>query len=129
MTPCMLMNLVSFYLANTYDGIKFVTQKKWLYTTRLMVLMVRWVVRSILMEDPLTFFSFQPMLHNWCNKGQGMCYSVSRMVPIKEPLLLIAKSRPCSGGGSRFSLAEGAGRSSEVERSLMVRWVVGSWTH
>ena len=31
------------------------------------------VVRQI---DPLSYFSFQPVLHNWCNKGRGMCYSV-----------------------------------------------------
>ena len=33
-------------------------------------LMVRWVVGSILHGmDPLSYFSFQPVLHNWCNKG------------------------------------------------------------
>ena len=49
--------------------------------------MVRWVVGSILHgEDPLSYFSFQPVLHDWCNKGRGMMH-------IKEPLLLIRKSR------------------------------------
>ena len=53
-------------------------------------LMVRWVVGSILHGvDPLSYFSFQPVLHDWCNKGRGMCYPVSGMVHIKEPLLLI----------------------------------------
>ena len=28
------------------------------------------------MVDPLSSFSFQPVLHNWCNKGCGMCYPV-----------------------------------------------------
>ena len=37
----------------------------------------------------LSYFSFQPVLHDWCNKGRGMCYSVCGMVHIKEPLLLI----------------------------------------
>ena len=36
--------------------------------------------------DPLSYFSFQPVLHNWCNKGCGMCYPVCGMVHIKEPL-------------------------------------------
>ena len=54
------------------------------------------------MVDPLSYFSFQPVLHDWCNKGRGMCYSVCGMVHIKEPLLLIGKSSPC--GGSVFSL-------------------------
>ena len=33
-------------------------------------LMVRWVVGSILHGvDPLSYFSFQPVLHDWCNKA------------------------------------------------------------
>ena len=53
-------------------------------------LMVWWVVGSILHGvDPLSYFSFQPVLHYWCNKGRGMCYPVCGMVHIKEPLLLI----------------------------------------
>ena len=52
--------------------------------------MVRWVVGSILHEvDPLSYFSFQPVLHDWCNKGRGMYYPVCGMVHIKEPLLLM----------------------------------------
>ena len=38
------------------------------------------------------YFSFQPVLHDWCNKGCGMCYPVCGMVHIKEPLLLFGKS-------------------------------------
>ena len=41
------------------------------------------------MVDPLSYFSFQPVFHNWCNKGLGMCYPVYGMVHIKEPLVLI----------------------------------------
>ena len=53
--------------------------------------------------DPsLSYLSFQPVLHDWCNKGCGMCYPVCGMVHIKEPLLLIGKSSPC--GSSRFPL-------------------------
>ena len=37
-------------------------------------------------------FTFQPVLHNWCNKGCGMCYPVCGMMHIKEPLLLIRKN-------------------------------------
>ena len=52
-------------------------------------LMVRWVVGSILHGvDPLSYFSFQPVLHDWCNKCRGMCYPVCGIVHIKEPLLL-----------------------------------------
>ena len=40
-------------------------------------LMVRWVVGSILHGmDPWSYFSFQPVPHDWCNKGRGMCYPV-----------------------------------------------------
>ena len=64
------------------------------------LLIVRWVVVSILHGvDPLPF-SFQPVLHDWCNCG--MCCPVCGMVHIKEPLLLIGKSSPC--GSSRFPL-------------------------
>ena len=51
----------------------------------------------LLALDPLSSFSFQPVLHDWCNKGCGMCYPVCGMVHIKEPLLLIGKSSPCGG--------------------------------
>ena len=34
--------------------------------------MVRWVVGSILHGvDPWSYFSFQPVIHDWCNKGHG----------------------------------------------------------
>ena len=66
--------------------------------------MVRWVVGSILHGvDPLSYFSFQLVLHDWCNKGCGMCYLVCGMVHIKEPLLSIEKSSP--RGGNRFHLS------------------------
>ena len=42
------------------------------------------------MVDPLSYFSFQPVFHDWCTKGHGMCYLVCGMVHIKEPLLLIS---------------------------------------
>ena len=69
--------------------------------------MVRWVVGSILHGvDPLSYFSFQPVLHDWCNKGRGMCYPVFGMMHIKEPLLLIGKSSLCGGSGFPLSLSE-----------------------
>ena len=37
--------------------------------------------------------SFQPVLHDWCNKGRGMYYPVCEMMHIKEPFLLIEKRR------------------------------------
>ena len=41
-------------------------------------LMVRWVVGSILHGvDPLSYFSFQPVLHDWCNKGRVVCVILS----------------------------------------------------
>ena len=54
----------------------------------------------------LSYFSFQPVLHDWCNKGRGMCYPVCGMVHIKEPLLLIDKSSLCGDSGFPFSLSE-----------------------
>ena len=70
-------------------------------------LMVRWVVGSILHGvDPLSYFSLQPVLHDWCNKGRGMCYPVCGMVHIKEHLLLLDKSSLCGGSGFPFSQSE-----------------------
>ena len=53
-----------------------------------------------------SYFSFQPVTHDWCNKGRGMCYPVCGMVHIKEPFLLIEKSSPCGSGGFTLSLSE-----------------------
>ena len=44
------------------------------------------------MLDPLIYLAFQPVLHDWCKKGGGMCYPVCGMVHIKESLLLIKTS-------------------------------------
>ena len=53
------------------------------------------------------YFSFQPVLHDWFNKGRGMCFPVHGVVHIKDPLLLIGKSNSCSGGtGFPLSLPE-----------------------
>ena len=69
--------------------------------------MVQWVVGSILHGvDPLSYFLFQPVLHNWCNKGCGMYNYVCGMVHIKQPLLLIEKSSSCGGSGFPLSLSE-----------------------
>ena len=47
--------------------------------------------------DPLSYFLFEPVFHDLCNKGRGMCY----------PLLLIVQRSPCSGGsGFPLSLSE-----------------------
>ena len=54
----------------------------------------------------LSYFSFQPVLHDWCNKGCGMCYPVCGMVHIKEPLLLIDKRSLCGSSRFPFSLSE-----------------------
>ena len=54
------------------------------------------------MVDPVTYFSFQPMLHDRCNKGCGICYPVCGMVHIKEYLLLIGKSVAAAGFLSHY---------------------------
>ena len=69
--------------------------------------MVRWVVGSNLHGvDPLGYFSFQPVLHYWFNKGCGMYYPGCGMMHIKEPLLLIGKSNLCGGSGFLLLLSE-----------------------
>ena len=56
--------------------------------------------------EHIELFLVQPVLHDWCNKGSGMCYPVCGMVHIKEPLLLIVKSSLCGSSGFPFSLSE-----------------------
>ena len=34
--------------------------------------------------DQLSYFSSQPVIHDWCNKSCGMCYPVCGMVHIKD---------------------------------------------
>ena len=58
------------------------------------------------MVNSLSYFSFQPVLHDWCNEDRGMCYHVCGMVHIKEPLLLIGNSSPCGGSGFPLSLSD-----------------------
>ena len=58
------------------------------------------------MVDPLSYFSLQTVLHDWCNKGHGMCYPVCGMMHIKEPLLLIGNCSPYGGSGFPISLSE-----------------------
>ena len=58
------------------------------------------------MVDPLSYFSFNPMLHDIVYQNRGMCYPVCGMVRIKEPLLLIGKSSTCGGSGFLLSLSE-----------------------
>ena len=54
----------------------------------------------------LSYFSFQPVLHDWCNKDRGMCYPICGMMHIKETLLFIGKSSLYGGSGFPFSLSE-----------------------
>ena len=60
-------------------------------------------------------FSFQPVLHNWSNKGYGMCCPVCGMVHIKN-LLLIRRSSPC--GSSCFLFLQSGVRCSSVVRAF-----------
>ena len=62
--------------------------------------MKRWVVGSILHDGPIELFLVPvTVLHDWCNKGRGMCYLVCGMVHIKELLLLIRKSSHVAAAG------------------------------
>ena len=57
------------------------------------------------MVNPLSYFSFQPVLHNWYNKDHGMCYPVCGMMHINKTLLLFGKSSLCRGSGFPLSLS------------------------
>ena len=47
-------------------------------------------------EEPIELFLVPTVLHDWCNKGRGICYPVCEMMHIKEPLLLIGKRKEMS---------------------------------
>ena len=55
-------------------------------------------------SEPIELFLV--LEYDWSNKCRGMCYPVCGMMYIKEPLLLIEKSIPCSGSGFPLSLSE-----------------------
>ena len=71
-------------------------------TMMMIIIIMKMVI--IMMLSPLSYFLFQPVLNDWCNKGRGMCYPVCGMVHIKEPLLLIGKSSLFGDSGFPFSL-------------------------
>ena len=56
-------SLVTDILAGTIFGIIF-----------------RPAIWSIFHDDSFSYFSFQAVLHNWCNKSHGMCYPVCWIV-------------------------------------------------
>ena len=65
-----------------------------------------WSSDRSFMVDPMSYFSVQPVPHDWCNKGRGMCYHVCGIMHIKEHLLLIGKSSPCGSSGFPLSLLD-----------------------
>ena len=56
------------------------------------------------MVDPLSYFSFQPVLHDWCNKGCGMCYPVCNDA-YKSTLAVNRKERVAYVGAAGFPLS------------------------
>ena len=46
----------------------------------------------------ITDANLTKLILDWCNKGRGMYCLVCGIVHIKDPLLLIGNSNPCSGG-------------------------------
>ena len=53
----------------------------------------------------LIYFLYQPVLHDWCYKGRGMCYAVCELVHLNKPLLLIGKSSPYGDSGFPLSMS------------------------
>ena len=90
----------SYILLLEYHGIYYANYRKLLATEK-----QHFMTRHSRFYS-LSYFSFQPVLLDWCNKGRGMCYPVCGMVYIKEPLLLIGKSSPCGDSGFPLSLSE-----------------------
>ena len=70
------------------------------------------------MVNPMSYFSFQPVLHDRCNKGRSMYHPVCGMMHMKEPLLVIGKSSPCGGSGFPLSLSEWSSNRITVNNVL-----------
>ena len=51
------------------------------------------------MVDPVSYFSFKPVLHNWCNKGCGICFPVFGMEHMKDTLLLFKRVAHVAAAG------------------------------
>ena len=105
------MNIIS---RNILDALVGTGEAAW-NASRSVVIEVQWlaceerdvvvkvsIILSILLICSLGYFSFQPVVHNWSNKGCSMYCSVRGKVHIKDPLLLIRKSNLC--GDSEFPL-------------------------
>ena len=91
------------YYYNTPSTFKLTHYFIYLYIIYMYAYKMYIFLQKNITNHPLSYFSFQPVLHDWCNKGCGMCYPVCGMVHIKEPLLLIEMSSP--SGGSRFPIS------------------------
>ena len=60
--------------------------------------MVRWIVIPILHGGHIELFLVPASAPRLVSQRPGMCYPACGVVHIKESLLLIEKSNPCSGG-------------------------------
>ena len=84
-------------LISDWQCIRWALQVRWTSVVK-HLLMMRWVLGSILHGEPIELF-LVPASAPWrYTKGGSMYYPVCGMLHIKEPLLLIGKSRPWSGG-------------------------------
>ena len=63
------------------------------------------------MVDPLSYLSFQPVLHDWCNNGRDMCYPVRRDDAYKRTL---APNQNCGDSGFPLSLSEWSSTMSDA---------------
>ena len=72
------------------------------------------------MVNSLSYFSFQPVFYDWCNKSRGLCHPICGIVHIEEPLLLSEKRSPCSGGRVFFSSDYLSGHLQHVRRDITV---------
>ena len=72
------------------------------------------------MMDTVSYFSFQPVIHDWCNNGRGMCYPVCGMVHINNPLLVIEKTIPGNGGSDDYLMSKKGTIVSVFPEYLMI---------
>ena len=107
-TDCQVSNLVSFTRVSV--GCSSVVEHPFV------VLSSNW----FLLMDPLSLFVFHPVLHNWYNNWQSMCYPIYVIVQVKYLLFLI-------NGGYRVSIYGFMGHW--VNPSCWMHWAIShsSW--
>ena len=79
------INISQLWLFKIYSKIQFVLNTTELVWGGILIIPPQFFYQIYLsfLEHSCSYFSFQPVLHDWYNKGRGMRYPVCGMMHIK----------------------------------------------